>query len=493
MKRLLYGLCLAALLCGCEGFLDETDPNAVTTKSYYQSTSDVEMSVRGCYNALYDDGYFGMMYLYTEVRSDNTTQENPGANNGVYYQFHNHTLRTDNTYLYRHYTGLYLCISRCNTVLAHIDDVTWADKERRAWLEADVRFLRALSYYYLVAQWGDVPCITRTFSTKDEVQAATRRDPKAEIYRVIADDLDYVLGSPLETANSASTVGRASKAAAYALYGKVLLTKAADTDFAADKRSIVTEAHEKLTAAWGTRTFGELREIDFASLWNLDSQKSCKEHIFQINYLSGNEKLGSEYAWRFQPEASTGLNSNKAGQGHNIFERNLVEEFEQGDARIASTYAYYSASDVYYCTKYADLVCGASGYGGNNWVVLRYADVLLMLAEAEYLLGNEDLTVKYINAVRARAGLRDYDPAYVPSDPEETVRNVWEQLIHERRCEFAGENQRWFDLVRMHTKKELIELMQAKNSNFGEKDLLLPIPNTEYLLNPSGMYQNPGY
>ncbi len=493
MKRLLYGFCLAALLCGCTDFLDETDPNAVTNKSYYKNTSDVEMSVRGCYNALYGEGYFGKMYLYTEVRSDNTTQEIPGVNNGVYYQFHNYTLRTDNTFLYKHYTDLYLCISRCNIVLAHIDDVEWADRARRAWLEADVRFLRALSYYYLVAQWGDVPCITQTFATKDEVQAATKRDPKAEVYKVIAGDLDYVLGSPLETVNSASTVGRASKAAALALYGRVLLTKAADPDFASDRKPLATAAQQKLTEAWGTRSFGELKEIDFASLWNLDSQKSCKEHIFQVNYLSGNEKLGSDYAWLFQPEATTGLNSNKAGQGHNIFEQNLVDEFEQGDRRIASTYARYAGSDVCYCTKYADLVCGVSGYGGNNWIVFRYADVLLMLAEAEYLLGNEDLTVKYINQVRARAGLADYDPAYIPSDPEETVRTVWEQLIHERRCEFAGENQRWFDLVRMYPKKELVELMQAKNSNFGEKDLLLPIPNTEYLLNPSGMYQNPGY
>ncbi len=77
-----------------------------------------------------------------------------------------------------------------------------------------------------------------------------------------------------------------------------------------------------------------------------------------------------------------------------------------------------------------------------------------MLAEAEYLQGNETSAVKRINEVRARAGLPDYDPDYVPSDPEETVRTVWEQLIHERRCEFAGENQRWFDLVRMYPKEE---------------------------------------
>lgn len=493
MKRSFSIICLAVLFCSCADFLSETDPNAVTTESYYINTEDVEMSVRGCYNALYEDGYFGMMYLYTEVRSDNTTWQIPGANNGVYYQFHDYTLRTDNTYLYTHYTGLYLCISRCNTVLAHIDDVAWSDSQRRAQLEAEVRFLRALSYYYLVAQWGDVPCITRTFATKDEVQAATKRDPKARIYETIGTDLDYVLTSPLEEVNSAATVGRASKAAAAALYGKVLLTQAADEDFAADSEALVDKACEKLTYAWETRSFESLTEIDYASLWNLDSQKNCKEHIFQVNYLSGNEQLGSEYAWRFQPEATTGLNSNKAGQGHNIFEQNLIDEFEAGDKRAVATYAYYASADIYYCTKYVDLVCGASGYGGNNWIVFRYADVLLMLAEAEYLQGNETSAVKRINEVRARAGLPDYDPDYVPSDPEETVRTVWEQLIHERRCEFAGENQRWFDLVRMYPKEELIALMQSRNGNFGEKDLLLPIPNTEYLLNPSGMYQNPGY
>lgn len=493
MKKLLAVFCFATLLTGCSSFLDETNPNAVTTKSYYKSTDDVEMSVRGCYNALYAEGYFGKMYLYTEVRSDNTTQEIPGANNGVYYQFHNYTLGTDNTYVYKHYTDLYLCINRCNTVLTHIDGIAWADKNHRAWLEADVRFLRALSYYYLVAQWGDVPCITRIFSSKDEVQAATKRDPKSSVYQVIFDDLNYVLDSPLEIVNTASTVGRASKAAAYALYGKVLLTKAADPDFLSEKRDLVTKARTELTAAYATRTFGKLSEVDYASIWKMESQKGCKENIFQVNYLSGNEKLGSEYAWLFQPESTSGLNSLKSGQGHNILEKNLVAEFEPGDKRAASTFALYPSSGINYCVKYADLLSGASGYGGNNWVVIRYADVLLMLAEAEYLLGAEELTVEYINEVRARAGLRAYDPAYVPSNPEEVVRPVWEQLIHERRCEFACENLRWFDLVRMYSKKELVELMKAKNSNFGERDLLLPIPNAEYLLNPSGMRQNPGY
>ena len=85
-----------------------------------------------------------------------------------------------------------------------------------------------------------------------------------------------MLTSPLEEVNSAATVGRASKAAAAALYGKVLLTQAADEDFAADSEALVDKACEKLTYAWETRSFESLTEIDYASLWNLDSQKTAR-------------------------------------------------------------------------------------------------------------------------------------------------------------------------------------------------------------------------
>ncbi len=330
MKRSFSIICLYVLFCSCADFLSETDPNAVTTESYYINTEDVEMSVRGCYNALYEDGYFGMMYLYTEVRSDNTTWQIPGANNGVYYQFHDYTLRTDNTYLYTHYTGLYLCISRCNTVLAHIDDVAWSDSQRRAQLEAEVRFLRALSYYYLVAQWGDVPCITRTFATKDEVQAATKRDPKGADLRNHRYGPRLRADEPAGGGEQCGNGGPGLESRRRCALWQGAAHAGRRRGFRRRQRSTGGQGLRKTDLCLGNPEF---RVVDGDRLrLALESRQpeNCKEHIFQVNYLSGNEQLGSEYAWRFQPEATTGLNSNKAGQGHNIFEQNLIDEFEAG-------------------------------------------------------------------------------------------------------------------------------------------------------------------
>ena len=136
----------------------------------------------------------------------------------------------------------------------------------------------------------------------------------------------------------------------------------------------------------------------------------------------------------------------------------------------------------YHTMKYADLECGANGYGGNNWIVLRYADVALMLAEAYYWQGTEATAKNYLNMVRKRAGLADWSGS-----------DLRQGIYDERLFEFMQEGLRWQDVRRMYSNQEMIEHYNALNSNFSVKDLLLPIPYNERILNPSGLYQNPGY
>lgn len=136
----------------------------------------------------------------------------------------------------------------------------------------------------------------------------------------------------------------------------------------------------------------------------------------------------------------------------------------------------------YHTMKYADLECGANGYGGNNWIVLRYADVALMLAEAYYWQGVSPTAETYLNMVRRRAGLADWSGS-----------DLRQGIYDERLFEFIQEGLRWQDVLRMYSNEEMIEHYNAVNSNFSVKDLLLPIPYNERILNPEGLYQNPGY
>jgi hypothetical protein len=195
-------------------------------------------------------------------------------------------------------------------------------------------------------------------------------------------------------------------------------------------------------------------------------------------YQAGTSALSSVYAYTFQPIGVTGLTSQRSGGGVNLPTAAMVSEYEVDD-NIRK--AYVGVSGVYnYTKKYVDLD-DANGYGANSWIVLRYADVALLLAEVKMHLGEPDAAT-YLNYVRARVSL-----------PASTNPNLRDAIVHERAVELAFEGHSWYDLLRLYSKDELKALKQAINSNFGDKDFLLPIPYDEYKLNPEGMYQNYGY
>lgn len=480
IKYLLSTAIVSAIALTSCSFLDEFDPNSVTTGNFYISESDIDTSVNGVYAALKQSYYYQNNHFFTDERAHVTVERDAGANSGIPYQFYNYTLTAENTYVYNRYSQLYKLIARANTVLAHIDDVTYAKADTRDSYEAQVLFLRALTYYHLVVEWGDVPLVLSECASRDEVNAANHRVPKRQVYQAIFDDLKVVTESPLP--NHAAECGRANKAAAYALWGKALLQAGSDEDFADENRTLLTEAVEKLSKAWEMRTFGELSEIAYSSLWNLSTQKNNPESLFQINYIQGNADLGSAWNYLYGPIAG-GTTSLHQGQLYNATTAEIYGMFDVADLRREYLRPVEQAGITYYHTmKYVDLDCGADGYGGNNWFVLRYADVVLMLAEANLKLGNDTTAVAWMNMVRKRAGLPDWSGS-----------DLRQGIYDERLFEFMQEGHRWHDLRRMYPKAEMISVFNAINSNFGLKDLLLPIPYNERVLNPEGLYQNPGY
>ena len=481
IKHMFILLAASVSTASC-GFLDEYDPNSTTVGNFYKSEADIVPSLNGVYASLTQSYYYPNNHYFTDVRSHDTAVTDSGANSGIPYQFYNYTLTEENSYVYNRYTQLFKTISRANTLLAHLDDVSYSNGDARNTYEAEIRFLRALTYFHLVTEWGDVPLILTELKTKDEVQANNYRRPKSEVYKAVFTDLDFVLGSPLADMQPASECGRASKAAAWTLYGKAKLQYACDEDFASEKSAALTSAIEKLTAAWNLRSFGELSDIPYNAIWDLSTQKSCAENIFQINYIQNNADLGSTWNYLFGP-SKTGITSNKVGLMQNMTTKSVYDAFAKEDVRKNYLRETTVAGVTYYHTmKYADLECGANGYGGNNWIVMRYADVALMLAEAYYWQGTEPTAKSFLNMVRKRAGLGDWSGT-----------DLRQGIYDERRNEFIQEGLRWQDLLRMYSKQEMIEHFNAINPNFGLKDLLLPIPYNERILNTEGLYQNPGY
>lgn len=480
MKIYCLSLALAGLFCfsSCSDFLEEYDPNKIPASTYYQTEDDIRMAANGAYAALRGNGYYKNMYLYTDVRSENTTLQDPGAGGGINYQFFNYTLSTDNSQVKTHWADLYKCVTRSNIILDQIDGISFADDTEKQKLKAEMYFLRALTYYHLVMQFGDVPLVTKELKTKEEIQEHTARDPKSKVYDLIIDDLTKVTESPLPDNQTGDGIGRASKAAAYGLLGKVYLSKAADEDFQAEREANLKSAKSNLEAVWKMRPFGTLNEISYADVFDKDAQEKCTEIIFRVMYEGGNSSLASNYAYIFQPTSQTGLTSQKSGTGNNIPTEDMMNAYEPGDMR--KDISCGTSSSVNYVKKYTDLD-DVNGYGDNDWIILRYADIALMLAEVKMHL-NETDAVNYLNMVRERAGLPDY-----------TGSNLRDAILQERRVELAFEGQSWYDLLRLYSHQELLSVMQKKNPNFSEKDFLLPIPYDEHKLDPERMYQNKGY
>jgi hypothetical protein len=496
-----------SLLSACSSdFIALQDPNAVSYESYHQSESDVLAAVNGIYNALRNGNGVGETSgLFNEERSDNTGRNDNQSNAGEPFQFNDFSLLPSNTYLKSHWLALYQVISRANQVLAGIDNVTFTNNDLKAQYQAEAKYLRAMIYFDLVRKWGDVPLITKPLNSIAEVQASTFREKKELVYQQIVADLKDAVGSTLPNAQTAATKGKVTKAAANALLGQVYLTMATTLD-AANRTTNLNEAKTYLMACYNLRKFGSLKEIPYTDVFDVAKKSTVPEIIFQIVNRQGDINFSSAIARNNQAKGET-INSlvTSTGAGGNVTP-DLILDYEEKDVRKDFSVKFANDPIVrdYFITKFRDTGSAATtnGYGGNDWILMRYADVILMLAEVNMHLGDEANAIGFLDQVRERAGL----PLYAVSIQNTAYRSKYPTLklaiLHERRVELAFENQRWFDLLRFFTTEELVAYFKnkdqanfglAKLSNFGVKDRYYPIPFDEYKLDPAKMYQNQGY
>ncbi|MHA4738917.1 RagB/SusD family nutrient uptake outer membrane protein [Dyadobacter sp. MSC1_007] len=496
-----------SLFSACSSdFIDLEDPNAVSAESYYQSEGDVLAAVNGIYNALRNGNGVGESSgLFNEERSDNTGRNDNQSNAGEPFQFNDFSLLPSNTYLKAHWLALYQVISRANQVLDGIEKVTFSNADLKAQYQAEAKYLRAMIYFELVRKWGDVPLITKPLNSLEQVQASTFREKQAVVYQQIVTDLKDALNSPLPNVQTAATKGKVTKAAANALLGKVYLTMAGTLD-PANRTANLNEAKTYLMACYNLRSFGLLKDIPYADVFDVAKKSTMPEVIFQIVNRQGDINFSSAIARNNQAKGET-INSlvTSTGAGGNVT-ADLVLDYEDKDVRKDFSVKFANDPIVrdYFITKFRDASPAATtnGYGGNDWILMRYADVILMLAEVNMQLGEETAAIGFLDQVRERAGL----PLYAASMQNATYRAKYPTLklaiLHERRVELAFENQRWFDLLRFFTTEELVAYFKSKDqasfglaklSNFGTKDRYYPIPFDEHKLDPAKMYQNEGY
>ncbi|MGH2622864.1 MAG: RagB/SusD family nutrient uptake outer membrane protein, partial [Sphingobacterium sp.] len=441
--------------------------------------------------------------LYNEERSDNAGRNDNQSNAGEPFQFNDFSLLPSNTYIKTHWSSMYDAIARCNVLLSHIDQVSFNEESLRERYKAEAKFVRALLYFDLVRKFGDIPLSVVEITTQEQGQELAFREKESVVYAQIVKDLTEALSSNLPNSQQEYAVGRASKAAVHAILGKVYLT-IGSTLPDANKQANFSKAEEHLSASYSMRTFGKLIEIPYADVFDVSKKNTNKELIFQVQYFQGDQNYSSSIARNYQAKGEFVNSQFKSTGSGQVAKIDLINDFEEQDLRKDFSVKFAKDPQVndWYITKFRDPsdAAGTNGWGGNDWILIRYADVMLALAEAKMNLGKDGEAIVLLNEVRDRAGLGSYqtaDASYTSKYP-----TLKEAILHERRVELAFENQRWFDLVRNYDAQGLVDYFKKKNqadygnakiSNITVKDRYYPIPFDEVKLNPEKMYQNKGY
>lgn len=489
MKKFMFLLCIIALPLGCSDEFVDVEAFDQTTENFFNSEEEYQSALIAAYDLL-QATYINVML--GEIASDNTLAGGESATDVPGIQEIDDMVHTPvNQQLRDIWTWMFAGVNRANYILEFKDKTNFTGKEV---VLAEATFLRAYYYFELVKWFGDVPLIVdQRFLFGD--QDVAERTPKAEVYAQIEQDLLFAAAN-LPTVQS--DTGRVTKGAAQALLGKVYLYQ--------DK---FAEAAPVLEEVINAGTYELL--TDYTTLFENDNENNA-EAVFEVQY-SDIEGAGFGCLQCSEGNVAVGFNGIRnysgpefeSGFSFNVPTQEAYDAFEPGDVRrnvaILDINAWALANQDFndgagisfvegfehtgfynrkYIARQGDLNTGdANLTNPNNYRAIRFADVLLMAAEALNRGNIDDTRARtYLNRVRNRANLGNV----TASGPELT-----NAILQERRVELVGEGHRFFDLVRTGRAAQAINGFQTG------KHELFPIPLIEIELAGNRWAQNPGY
>ncbi|RYZ45078.1 MAG: RagB/SusD family nutrient uptake outer membrane protein, partial [Sphingobacteriales bacterium] len=378
MKTIIIAGLLAITAVSCsKDFVDQKPPNSVLVDNYFTTEGNITLGLNGLYQSLRSGDAVGEgATTWTDDRSDDINTTDNQSNNGEPFQFTAFSLTPSNTWLKNHYYALYLPIYRANELLSAIDTVGFANPATKAQFIGEMKFVRAFMYFQLLREFGDVPMAVAALNSPAEANALTVRVPRKQVYDQIVKDLKEALEAPIPVAQTAATTGRASLRAVNGLLGKVYLTMAATG--VDNSRANFESARNYLLACMNQRTYGALSEIPYASVFDVTQKTTNRELIWQIPYIQGDQNYSSALARNNQARGET-INSRFVSTGTGLLiSEDFRKEVETGDVRGAFSFKYAADPSVqqYFITKFRDnsATAGTLGRGGNDWILMRYAD-----------------------------------------------------------------------------------------------------------------------
>lgn len=473
-------------------FLEENPQSFISPDQFYKTEGDANAALIGVYNSL--RGIYSQDITFVGDLAGEQTW--PGVSNSNVDRTNIDAFQFDpaNVILANNWANNYIVINRANSVIDNVPNITM-DADKKGVIVAEARFLRALCYFNLVRTFGGVPLrLNETTEISPNINIA--RSSANEIYDVIIDDLKQAeakLPSTLVT----SSLGRSTKGAASTLLAYVYLTMKDWTNAAAKSKEVITNK-----AAYGYDLFPTPADV-----WKISNENKL-EHIFSIQFQSGPEVFGSAYAQFYLSRQANAIQAaGISGFGQNLVEDAFWRTFDPADTRrdasiLSSFIDPKTGNTVTYnpipkaplnelsIFKYFDTAPFARSNNNNNYPILRYADVLLINAEAlNELNGPTPEAYAAINAVRKRAGTTEVPMSLLSGLDKVQFRAA---VLQERSFEFCFESKRYFDLIRTG---QLVPIMTAAGKKPTAKNLLFPIPQREIDSNNKieQADQNPGY
>ena len=477
-KNISIIVCMFLFLSSCsQDFIDFIPTSSATIDLIYKTDKDFLDALTATYTPIRDA--YQNFYIFGDLRGDDSWCEMFKNRSTTYSdQF---TLNSSDGSVSTAWQRYYQAIFRVNTILSKLEDFDVTTIPRKNRYIGEARFLRALCYFDLIRIFGAVPAVTTPVGVQDAY--LTPREPVENIYNnIIIPDL-LAAENALLASYSGSDVGKPTIGAAKALLGKAYLTMG---DF--------SKAESKLM---------ELTSMNYALLDDYNalfdySNKRHSEYIFNIEYEHG-VNGGSQFTNAFLPnsvEMQLFYGITGYGDEYNNPTQVLIDLFEDHDLRKEMTVGiiggFYDATNTFielpvftsqtYTKKYITPT-PARNDSRADWKVIRYADVLLMLAEAMNENGQTAQAIPYLNMIRKRAGVNEYPLTISQAETRDAI-------MKERRLELSFEGHRWFDLVRTGKAYEVM-----REYGMTEYMTVFPIPLSQVQLinNPAIMPQNTGY
>lgn len=496
MKKIIYivlTVLISSMFFSCVGYLDKSSYVDPSVETINDSASAIALT-NAAYQPLQRPKLYNMRIWTLDIIAGNSVVGAGGGTDGIEtVQLANFTAAPDNFGVLDLWRGPNPGILYCNTVLDRIPQMNISQNLKNRCM-GEAYFLRANYYFLLVRLFGDVPLTLKPIKAGDNLYPS--RTNKDTIYNeeIIPDLKKAVDLLPKREEYSGSNVGRASKGAAVGLLAKVYLT--------------LGKYQDCLDMCNEVQSLGYTLNPDYSDCFGGEAKnKNTAESLFEVQYY-GLTKAGfwddeNQSCWLSTYMGPRNSGWVGGGYGWNQPTQEFVDQYEAGDLRKEKTLLYsgcptfegqqYNSSwstTGYNVRKFLVPLSISPDYNtcAEDVMVLRYADVLLMKAEALNELGRTTESMEPLFEVRVRAGLTDHSK--VENLSQDQMR---EKIRHERRIELAFEGERWFDLLRYDKGNYALQFFHSIGKvNFMRKNLLFPIPQKEIDANPN-LKQNPGY